>query len=90
MVSFRIRPQIKANFARWPLGLAMPFLTVAGRLGVTYFMEKKNERNAFLSSGAYLAGMLTSVVFGVYPMAPPARDALDSLTIDSAKAGGTD
>jgi len=68
----------------------MPFLTVAGRLGVKYFMEKKNERNAFLSSSAYLAGMLTSVVFGVYPTVLPARDAFHSLTIDSAKAGRTD
>jgi cytochrome d ubiquinol oxidase subunit II len=50
-------------------------------------MAKKNERNAFVSSSAYLAGMLTSVVFGVYPMVLPARDASYSLTIDSAKAG---
>jgi len=31
-------------------------------------MAKRHERNAFLSSCVYLAGMLTSVVFGVYPM----------------------
>lgn len=86
-LSFRIQPQIKANFARWPLGWVMPLLTVAGLLGVKYFMAKKNERNAFFSSSVYLAGMLTSVVFGVYPMVLPARDAAYSLTIDSARAG---
>jgi cytochrome d ubiquinol oxidase subunit II len=31
--------------------------------------------------------MLTSVVFGVYPMVLPARDAANSLTVASAKAG---
>lgn len=87
LVSFRIQPQIKANFARWPLGLVLPLLTVAGLLGVKYSMAKKNERNAFLSSSAYLAGMLSSVVFGVYPMVLPARNASHSLTVDSAKAG---
>jgi cytochrome d ubiquinol oxidase subunit II len=50
-------------------------------------MAKRHERNAFLSSCAYLAGMLTSVVFGVYPMVLPARDAAYSLTVESAKAG---
>ena len=31
--------------------------------------------------------MLTSVVFGVYPMVLPARDPLYSLTVTNAKAG---
>lgn len=31
--------------------------------------------------------MLTSVVFGVYPMVLPARNPMYSLTVDSAKAG---
>jgi cytochrome bd-type quinol oxidase subunit 2 len=31
--------------------------------------------------------MVTSAVFGVYPMVLPARDSVHSLTVDSAKAG---
>jgi len=86
-VSFQVQPQIKSNFARWPLGLVFPLLALSGAAGVKIFMAKKNERNAFLSSCVYLAGMLTSVVFGVYPMVLPARNAAYSLTIDTAKAG---
>ena len=41
----------------------------------------------FFASCAYLTGMLTSVVFGLYPMVLPARDPLYSLTVTSAKAG---
>src|SRR5262249_31183561 len=59
---------------------------VAGAIGVKAFMTKRNERNAFLASCVYLAGMLTSVVFGVYPMVLPARDPAFHLTIDSTKS----
>lgn len=61
-------------------------LAVAGLAGVKYELARKNEKNAFFSSCAYLTGMLTSVVFGVYPMVLPARNAAYSLTIANAKA----
>ncbi|HSC44389.1 MAG TPA: cytochrome d ubiquinol oxidase subunit II [Candidatus Acidoferrum sp.] len=86
-VSFRVQPQIMENFGRWPLGLIFPVLALGGAAGVKIYLAKKNERNAFLASCGYLAGMLTSVVFGVYPMVLPARDPAYSLTIDTAKAG---
>ena len=87
LVSFGVQPQMKTNFARWPLGLVFPLLALTGAIGVRFFIRKKNERNAFLSSCIYLAGMLTSVVFGLYPMVLPARNAKYSLTVESAKAG---
>lgn len=87
VASFSVQPQIKTNFARWPVGYVFPILAVAGAIGVKSFMVKKNERNAFLSSCTYLAGMLASVVFGVYPMVLPARNPVYSLTIETAKAG---
>lgn len=86
-ISFKVQPQIASNFARWPLGYVFPLLAITGAIGIRAFLAKKNERKAFLSSCVYLAGMLTSVVFGVYPMVLPARDSMYSLTIDSAKAG---
>jgi cytochrome d ubiquinol oxidase subunit II len=87
VVSFFVQPQIQTNFTRWPLGYVFPLLAVAGAIGVKSFMVKRNERNAFLASCAYLAGMLASVIFGVYPMVLPARDLSHSLTVDSAKTG---
>lgn len=87
LLSFRAQPQISRNFAQWPLGYVFPALAIVGAIGIKAFTAKQNERNAFLSSCVYLSGMLTSVVFGVYPMVLPARDKAYALTVDSAKAG---
>jgi cytochrome bd ubiquinol oxidase subunit II len=86
-VTFNVQPQVKENFTTWPWGLIFPLLAVAGLAGVAFELRKKEERRAFLASCAYLTGMLTSVVFGVYPMVLPARNPVYSLTVATAKAG---
>ncbi|HZC66682.1 MAG TPA: cytochrome d ubiquinol oxidase subunit II, partial [Candidatus Dormibacteraeota bacterium] len=86
-VTFQVQPQVKENFVTWPWGLLFPLLAVAGLAGVLFELRKRDERKAFLASCAYLTGMLTSVVFGVYPMVLPARNPLYSLTVTTAKAG---
>ena len=70
-----------------PWGFVFPLLAVCGLAGVRWSLSKTNEAHAFFASCAYLAGMLTSVVFGVYPMVLPARDPMHSLTVDGAKTG---
>jgi len=40
-----------------------------------------------LTSACYLAGMLLSVVFGVFPMVLPARNPAYSLTVENSQAG---
>lgn len=86
-VTFQVQPQIKENFATWPFGFVLPLLAVAGLAGVAFELRKHEEWKAFFASCAYLAGMLTSVVFGVYPMVLPARNPVYSLTVNGAKAG---
>ena len=86
-VTFRVQPQVGENFKTWPLGYILPAIAVAGLAGVQFELFRKNELNAFLASCGYLLGMLTSVVFGVYPLVLPARDRLHNLTITNAKAG---
>jgi len=86
-VTFRIQPQVKENFTTWPWGFVFPLLAVAGIAGVLFELRKRDERKAFFASCAYLAGMLTSVVFGVYPLVLPARNPVYSLTVTNAKAG---
>jgi cytochrome d ubiquinol oxidase subunit II len=66
--------------------LVFPFLAIAGIAGVRFELAKRDERKAFFASCAYLAGMLTSVVFGLYPLVLPARNPIYSLTVSSAKA----
>jgi cytochrome d ubiquinol oxidase subunit II len=86
-VTFQVQPQVKENLSTWPWGLIFPLLAVAGLAGVQFELIKKDQHKAFLASCAYLTGMLTSVVFGVYPMVLPARNPIYSLTVTSAKAG---
>jgi cytochrome bd ubiquinol oxidase subunit II len=86
-VTFQVQPQVARNLKAWPLGYVFPLLAVAGAAGVRWYIAKRNERGAFLASAAFLTGMLTSVVFGVYPMVMPARDAAYSLTVANAQAG---
>jgi cytochrome bd ubiquinol oxidase subunit II len=86
-LTFSIQPHVKENFTTWPVGFVFPLLAVAGIAGVLFELRKGDERKAFFASCAYLAGMLTSVVFGVYPMVLPARNPVYSLTATMAKAG---
>lgn len=86
-LSFQIQPQLKQNFATWPWGFLFPALAIAGAGGAKYALSKGLERKAFLGSCAYLAGMLSSVVFGIYPMVLPARDPAYALTVGAAQAG---
>lgn len=87
MVTFQIQPQLIANFKTWPIAFILPALAVAGLAGVQFELRRSKELNAFLASCTYLLGMLTSVVFGVYPMVLPARNPAYSLTVSNAKAG---
>jgi len=86
-ITFKIQPQVKENFVTWPWGFVFPLLAIAGIAGVRFELGKRDERKAFFASCAYLTGMLTSVVFGLYPLVLPARNPIYSLTVASAKAG---
>jgi cytochrome bd ubiquinol oxidase subunit II len=87
MITFTVQPQVIANFQTWPAGYILPAIAIAGLAGIQFELRRGNERNAFLASCGYLLGMLTSVVFGVYPMVLPARNPAYSLTVTNAKAG---
>jgi cytochrome d ubiquinol oxidase subunit II len=51
-------------------------------------MQRKDDLKSFLASCVYLLGMLTSAVFGLYPLVLPASsNPAHSLTIYNAKAG---
>ena len=92
LFSFQVQPHILAISRARPWGLVFPGLAIAGLAGVRWWTSPKSaaagEFRAFLSSCAYLAGMLTSVTFGLFPLVLPARgNPAFSLTIENAKAG---
>ncbi len=85
--SFRIQPQIMAHFRSSPWGAIFPALAIAGMAGKRWANGRAKEIKSFLASACYLAGMLLSVVFGVFPMVLPARNPAYSLTVENSQAG---
>jgi cytochrome d ubiquinol oxidase subunit II len=86
-VSFQIQPHLAKSFAEMPFGYIFPLLAIAGLVGKFLFLRRRQELPAFLASCLYIIGMLTSVVFGVFPMVLPANsDPNLSLTIHNAAA----
>ena len=86
LATFWVSPEMLRSFNERPYGYVLPLVAVAGLVGMFYFDLRGRDRGAFLSSGAYIVGMLTSTVFGVYPNVLPAVDPANSLTIQNASA----
>jgi cytochrome d ubiquinol oxidase subunit II len=88
LVTFRVQPQVLNNLSEHPAGFVFPMLALAGLAGTAWFIPRKDDLRSFLSSCLYLVGMLTSVVFGLYPLVLPASTGAPySLTVYNAKAG---
>ncbi|MGO9242068.1 MAG: cytochrome d ubiquinol oxidase subunit II [Bryobacteraceae bacterium] len=85
--SFALQPDLARSFSSLPAGLVFPALALAGLAGMLLFLVRAQEGKAFLASCLYIIGMLTSVVFGVFPNVLPANsDPRFSLTITNASA----
>jgi cytochrome d ubiquinol oxidase subunit II len=84
--TFWVSPWMLESFNERPYGYILPLVALAGLAGMVLFNLRTDDRKAFLSSGVYIIGMLTSTVFGVYPKVLPAVDPANSLTIYNASA----
>ena len=84
--TFWVSPWMLSSFNERPYGYVLPLVAIAGLVGMILFNIRSDDRRAFLSSAAYIVGMLTSTVFGVYPKVLPAVDPANSLTIHNASA----
>lgn len=88
LITFKVQPHVPNRLTQQPWGFIFPALALGGLGGMLWFMLKRDDLKSFLASCAYLLGMLTSVVFGLYPLVLPAStNPLYSLTVDNAKAG---
>jgi len=87
IVTLDVQPQVRQNLSTYYWGFVFPFIALAGLLFERWFLFRRNDLKAFLASCAYLVGMLTSVVFGVYPYVLPASTSPEyALTIQNAKS----
>jgi cytochrome d ubiquinol oxidase subunit II len=87
-ITFKVQPAVPANLTAHPWGYVFPALALFGLAGMAWFMRKHDDLKSFLASCTYIVGMLTSVVFGLYPLVLPAStNPTYSLTVDNAKAG---
>jgi cytochrome bd ubiquinol oxidase subunit II len=86
-ISFRLLPELLDRFHRRPWGVVFPVVAVTALLGIKWFNRMRREALAFRASCAYLAGMLTSVAFSLYPnVLPSSVNPYEGLTIANSKA----
>lgn len=85
--SFRLQPNISKQFSAHPWGYVFPLLSLAGLAGIAFYGLRKKDLAAFLTSCLYLAGMLTSAAFGVFPYVLPSNDLPETgLTVTNSAA----
>jgi cytochrome bd ubiquinol oxidase subunit II len=88
ILTFHVQPHVPESLFAHPWGYVFPLLALAGLASARLFLAREDDVKSFLASCAYIVGMLTSVVFGLYPLVLPASsNPAYSLTIENAKAG---
>ena len=86
-LSFAIQLHVWKQFRSHPWGVVFAALALTGLVGMRVLSARRKDRGAFLASSLYLAGMLASVAFGVFPNVLLSNTTPDfSLTIDNAAA----
>jgi cytochrome d ubiquinol oxidase subunit II len=83
-----IRPGIWQNFLDHPWGHIFPVVAIAGLAGMKVWNRSGNDTFTFLSSAAFIAGMMGSTAFALFPVVlPSSGDPARSLTIYNTAAG---
>lgn len=85
--TFRVQPQLRFNLEAIPLGAIIPAAAIAGLFVSRWMLKKERMLPAFLGSSGYLAGMVASAAYGIYPYVLPATtEKTRSLTIFTASS----
>ena len=86
IATFGLEPRRLTAFHAHPWGYVFPALALSGLAGMGYYTAAQREMAAFLSSSAYIVGMLAGTAFSLYPDVLPAVTPANSLTIYNAAA----
>lgn len=86
VLSFLVQPQLAASFAARPWGYVIPAAALAAFALIRVWTADRPGA-AFLASSVFIAAMLSSAAFGLYPYVLPSRtDPGFGLTITNAAA----
>src|SRR5579864_98817 len=86
LLSFWIQPQLAASFSARPWGYVIPAAALTAFVLVRVWAPSRPAA-AFLASSVFIAGMLSSAAFGLYPYVLPSRiDPQFGLTIANSAA----
>jgi cytochrome bd ubiquinol oxidase subunit II len=87
ILSFQIQPQLAASFSARPWGYVFPAAALIAFVLIRVWTPRRAAA-AFLASSAFIAAMLSSAAFGLYPYVLPSRaDPRFGLTVGNAAAG---
>ena len=88
LATARLRPGIFTNLLDRPWSLAFVALMLGGVVGAFHFPRRGRELAAFLSSSAFLLGLLAATMAGIYPVwLRSTIDPAHSLTAPNSAAG---
>ena len=88
LATFSVRPQVIDNYKNGFIGWSVPLIVAASLGAMFYFRKQGRGLAAFLSSSAYLVGMLVGAAYGLYPtLLPASTDPALSLTIFNTRTG---
>jgi cytochrome bd ubiquinol oxidase subunit II len=62
-----IQPTVYTSLSTRPWSLGFVLLMLGGLLGIFYFLKREHELAAFLSSSAFLLGLMAATMAGSYP-----------------------
>jgi cytochrome bd ubiquinol oxidase subunit II len=88
IATLSVRPRMLDNYKVNPAaGSIFPIIVLAALGGMIYFRTKGNDKASFISSVAYIVGMLGGVAFGLYPnLLPASTDPAYDITIHTGAA----
>jgi len=86
IATFALRPLLLGSFVVRPWGGVFPLLAMAGVVWIWWSQVHQHDGRSLVASGTYLAGMLTSAAFTLYPAVLPAVDPSHTLTVSNASA----
>lgn len=88
VLSFVVQPQLPSSFAARPWGYVFPAAAVIALVLVRLWTPRRTA-HSFLASSAFIAMMLVSAAFGLYPyVLPSTMGSQFGLTVSNAAAAG--